>query len=576
MIKTSLLESNFYDNAVRKSIKWRWFPILIVVLVASFILLSIAEPLILPVVAKLFPKEPDKSTAFYQDFLRLIFNELLWIAGFLSVAWLFVVYNPFSSTVQHAERIALVNIRTAAITVIATSFLISIFVGYNTLQTFPNSSDEYAYLFQAKTLAGGKLWESAHPLHDFFYFNHIANKDGIAVSRFPPGWPLILASAYRLGINPVLINPLLGATLLVVFFLFVSRFYSARVALWSLVVLALSSFFIFNAASYFSHVSCALFTLIFVYGSYLYFERKKPGYLIMAGFFLALVVITRYFTAILIFLPFFFHFIAKCKWRSIIAFIWLGIGAIPCIAFLSWYNYSITGNALLPVTMWAYADESLGFVRGHTVIKGFEHIVRWLGMFVYWCSPAILILYFFSLFDKIRNPQARWTHPEDYMFLMLMGGYFFYYQIGGNQYGPRFLFEALPFMIVFVVAKVISLNKKWLTAVLVGGVIFAIVKLPFIAWREHEVIDERKDIYALVQKRDIRNAVVIVSSYTSVIRPMPSGDLTRNDVYYLNDVLYALDLHERNPELMNYYPDRQFYRYVREVNDPHGRLLRIR
>jgi hypothetical protein len=451
-----------------------------------------------------------------------------------------------------------------------------VLVAFRTLESFPNSSDEYAYLYQARTLSEGKLWEASHELHDFFYFNHIASKDGIAVSRFPPGWPLILAGGYYIGLNPIFVNPILGGLLLIVFFAFVNRYYNPRIALWSLIALALSSFFIFNSASFFSHTSCALFVLCFVYGCYLYFEKPKPHYLLLAGFCLALVAITRYFTAILVFIPFFFFFIRNCKLGCFKAFFWLGVGASPCIAFLFWYNYSITGNALLPVTMWAYNDEGLGFVRGHTVLKGIEHIVRWLGMFLYWCSPAILVFYFLALADKISNSNARWTHPQDYLFLILLAGYFFYYQIGGNQYGPRFLFEALPFVIVFVVTNVLHFNKKWITGLFVAGLIFAIVKFPFIAWRENKVIEQRRDLYSLVQKRDIRNAIVVVSSYTSVIRPMPIGDLTRNDVYYLNDVLYAIDLQQRNQELMEYYPERAFYRYVREVNDEKGKLIRIR
>ena len=576
MIKTSLLENKYYDNAVRKSIKTRWFPILIIGLVLLHVVFRLAEPQVLTFVMGFFSDEPGKSTGFYLDFVQLIFNEILWLAGFLVIAWIYVVYNPFSSTIRALENTFLGNAKLTAAVVIVISFVASLFVAYGTLESFPNSSDEYAYLYQARTLSQGKLWEASHELHDFFYFNHIANKDGIAVSRFPPGWPLILAGSYYLALNPIFVNPILGALLLIVFFSFANRFYTPRVALWSLIALALCSFFIFNSASFFSHTSCALFVLCFVYGSHLYFEKPKPQYLLLAGFCLALVAITRYYTAILVFIPFFFFFIKNCKFGCVKAFFWLGVGAAPCVAFLFWYNYSITGNALLPVTMWAYADESLGFVRGHTVFKGIEHVVRWLGMFLYWCSPAMLILYFVAMIGKISDAGTRWTHPEDYLFIILMGGYFFYYQIGGNQYGPRFLFEAFPFLILFVVANVLHFNKKWITGLFVAGVVFAIVKLPFISSRENKIVEERKDVYALVQKRDIRNAIVLVSSYTSVLRPMPIGDLTRNDVYYLNDVLYAIDLKERNQELMTYYPDREFYRYVREVNDEKGKLIRIR
>jgi hypothetical protein len=85
MIKTSLLENKYYDNALRKSLKTRWFPILIIGLVSLHLVFKFAEPKILDFVMGFFSPEPDKSTAFYQDFVRLILNEILWLAGFLVI-----------------------------------------------------------------------------------------------------------------------------------------------------------------------------------------------------------------------------------------------------------------------------------------------------------------------------------------------------------------------------------------------------------------------------------------------------------------------------------------------------------
>jgi hypothetical protein len=230
----------------------------------------------------------------------------------------------------------------------------------------------------------------------------------------------------------------------------------------------------------------------------------------------------------------------------------------------------------MPVTMWAYSDEALGFVRGHSVTKGFEHVVRWMFMFIYWCSPALLILYFIGLYQKIKNSSERWVRPEDYFYILLMIGYFFYYQIGGNQYGPRFFFEALPFLVVFVVSKIFQRQSKWALALFYAGFIYAVVKIPFIAEREHQVIEERNDLYRIVKEEKLSNAVVFVSSHTSVIRPMPTGDLTRNDVAYENSVIYALDLKAEDSVLMQYYPERSFYKYVRDREQVEGRLVRLR
>jgi hypothetical protein len=102
------------------------------------------------------------------------------------------------------------------------------------------------------------------------------------------------------------------------------------------------------------------------------------------------------------------------------------------------------------------------------------------------------------------------------------------------------------------------------------------VKIPFIALREHRVVEERNDVYRQVEKEGITNAVVFISTHTGVIRPMSKGDLTRNDVNYKNDVLYALDLKEKNEALMRYYPERKFYKYIKDKESVEGRLVRLK
>jgi hypothetical protein len=196
-------------------------------------------------------------------------------------------------------------------------------------------------------------------------------------------------------------------------------------------------------------------------------------------------------------------------------------------------------------------------------------------MFLYWCSPGLILLYVIYLFRKIKDRADRFLHPEDYAFVFLLGGYFFYYEIGGNQYGPRFLFEAFPFLVLFVIRKLFQFQHRWAIALLFAGAIYAVAKFPFITQREHRVIEDRLDVYRLAEKNKLHHAVVLIGSRVSVIRPMPIGDLTRNDVAFRNDVLYAFDIPGRNKELFAYYPQREFYRYVREPNNPRGRLIRI-
>jgi hypothetical protein len=197
-------------------------------------------------------------------------------------------------------------------------------------------------------------------------------------------------------------------------------------------------------------------------------------------------------------------------------------------------------------------------------------------MFIYWCSPVLLVMYFIFLWKKITSVQSRMTVAEDYFFLSFIIGYFFYYEIGGNQYGPRFYYEAFPFLILFVVREVFKNKNDIAKVFLFAALVIIVAKLPFIAYREHKIIDERQNIYDLVEKKGIKNAVVLVSSPTSVIRPMPIGDLTRNDHAYKNDILYAINDERYNSTLMQYYKNRSFYKYIRKPDRNQGILIKIR
>lgn len=572
-MKSSFLSNQSSQLSIEEKLKSNWLLIFLLFPILVYVSFRLFEEQVLGYSLRFFPQEPDKTIGFYRDLLHLGFTEMLWYTGFFLLAW--VIWRNMPANLFSSVSIT-VRSNTWAFVVIAVTFITSWVVAYHTLEKFPNSSDEYAYVFQAETMSKGKLWEQAHPLPDFFFFNNIAQKDGIRAGRFPPGWPGVLAIFIYLGVPAYLVNPILGLVTLMIFYFFAKRLYGPEVGLIGLVVMALTSYFVFTAASFFSHTSCVLACLSFVFCIYLWQEKQYAGYALLAGFFISLVIIIRYFTAVLIFIPFFFTLLYQHRLNAFKLFIWMGVGAIPCLAFLFWYNYSITGNFLLPVTMWAYDNESLGFVKGHTFLKGVEHTVRWGLMFLYWCSPALLILYGVFLIQKLRDRVDRFIHPEDYAFLFLLGGYFFYYEIGGNQYGPRFLFEAFPFLVLFVVRMICQLKYRWAVALLSAGIVFAIAKFPFITHREHRVIEDRLDVYSLAEKNNIHHAVVLISSRVSVVRPMPIGDLTRNDAGFNNDVLYAFDLRERNSELFEHYPDRKFYRYVREPNEARGRLIQLR
>jgi hypothetical protein len=576
MFKTSILNLRVYRSHLKKSFRVHWYFLIVGLAAAvygSFIVFS-AE--IAGLTRLMVTPSDSHGSLFYTDLVELAGSEVLWIGLF------FLLAGTIAHGVSDAMLVKLVTFRDKSKAVyymmIVTSlfFFATLYTVFTTLEQFPNSADEFAYVFQSEMFTDGKIWEPAHDLRDFFRENNIPQRDGIRVSRFPPGWPLLLSGANEIRMAPALVNPVIALIALVVFYFFARSFYGHAVAVWSLIGVALCGYFVFNAASFFSHMSCFLAALLFVYSLYLYRDKRRLAYGLLAGFFLGFAFLVRYYSAFLIFVPFLVYELVHDRLRSIKLFLLMGIGSLPCLAYLLWYNYSITGHAFLPVTVWSYPQEGLGFVQGHTPLKGFGHMVRRMLMFFYWCSPGFVILYFVLLWKKIKSPVARAEKPEDYAFLSLIIGYFFYYQIGGDQYGPRYLFEGFPFLVLFVVNRVVQTRERWAMGLLVASVVYALVKFPFISLREGRIVDQRQDLYDLVEEQHISNAVVFVASATSPIRPMATGDLTRNDPRFQNDVLYAIEIPKSTDAMFRYYPERSFYRYVREVDDPHGQLIRIR
>jgi len=79
------------------------------------------------------------------------------------------------------------QVRAAGFLIIGTLFAASLLLVW-VLRAFPNSADEYGYIYEAETLLAGRLWNPLPPHSEFFTFLHIFEKDGKWVREYPPGW----------------------------------------------------------------------------------------------------------------------------------------------------------------------------------------------------------------------------------------------------------------------------------------------------------------------------------------------------------------------------------------------------
>ena len=433
------------------------------------------------------------------------------------------------------------------------------------LQDFPNSGDEYCYLYQAQTFALGRVTNTPHPLQAFFDFYHVREAGGRLFSVFPPGWPAVLAVALMARVPLWIVNPILGLVTLGLTFAVGRRLYGECAAAISVVALAASPFFLFNSASYFAHALCAVFILAFAWSALRAADEQRAVWAVAAGAAVGAAFLTRNYTAVWCAMPFGVVLLRQGRrgWRMLCAAIAAGV---PFVLVALAYNHATMGDPLAAAMGGGFEayDERwfpVGwFGRGIEITAG--HWVRFVG----WTPPALLLLLPAAWLAAVRISALRFT---DAIFPALIVGYFIYVDRGGNQYGPRYYYEAFPFVVLAVTAfvthepryedKTPGRRFAWYAYALS---VAACVPLAFAhAYTEWAVVRERTEPYRLVASERIDHAVIFVASGSGWTRPMSARDLTRNSPDRSDRVLYVHDLGSDNAQLMRAYPDRSYFRY---------------
>ena len=415
------------------------------------------------------------------------------------------------------------------------------------LQGFANSADEYAYLFQAKTYLSGHLWNPAPDLGQALAADYTWVKDGKWAGQYPPGWPGILALFNWSGLPTWLVNPLLGLAIIAAL---------RRLGLatnGALLVMASSPFFIFNAASYHSHLAAGLLGILAVLCLEMALAHKsKWGWALAAGLAVGGVGLVRYLSAALIAAPFALGVIRKRRWGILVCVI---LGIAPCIALLLWYHSSITGDPFKPVYWMGgrTADhlyfDPVGRSEGFR-ISGW----RWVEL-VEWAGPGLVLVWLGVLIGKIRQ---RKLNAVDWVMPIFVLVFLFYPFDGANRYGPRYYFEAFPFLILSLNGVNFGPMAKRLLSL---SLVYNLVALPFLAGFYRQIVTERMDLYAQVESQGLSNSVVLVKDGPGRLWKMEPDDMARNGLNADGPVLYARADRIDVAGLHDAFPDRQVWVY---------------
>jgi len=453
------------------------------------------------------------------------------------------------------------------------------------LRAFPNSGDEYAFLFEADTFLAGRLWNPPPPLHEFFSFTRIEELDSKWVALYPPGWPSLLAGTRLIDLPVWLACPLAGVVLLFAVFKLGERRDGPLGGIIALALVALSPFFLFNAGSYFTHVPATAAGALFCWMAVDFLDNPRFSRGLLAGAALGALGLIRMFDPLLFGLPFFVAFLRRAGRRHYVLVASIILGGLPFLGVLLLY-YDLTTGSPLPSLMQSSTVVKFGlfpvdeYGHSYTLLEQLHITARLMGELAEFTSPLLLLGYLVAFAWKAVHRKLSFL---DFVFPLTVASFLLVpFGAGGNRYGPRYYFEAYPFLVLTVVSALVPLlqnraRPRWVaTAVslITAHAAWCIAAVLFLGWLFRVIVNERMDLYDQVRARGLHDAVVVVRSGTGRFRSLsfPPTDLTRNGLAIDRDVIYALDIPHRLGELRALFPHRRFYIYVRNPNSPTGTL----
>ena len=235
----------------------------------------------------------------------------------------------------------------------------------------PHVEDDVAFLFQARTIASGRLFLPIPPKPEFFDIPFTLQRDGLWFGKYPPGYPAVLALGVLAG-QPWLVEPVLGALAVGLTYLLGRRLYGAWTGLVGAALMTASPFFLLQAGSFMSHAACLFWATLFMLLFFGARERDSIPLAGAAGLALGMLFISRQLTAVGVAAPFALWalgelFVARRRFWLYLA---MGVGFLPFALGLLAYNAATTGDPWRSAYELYWAYDKLGFgpdygVRGH-------------------------------------------------------------------------------------------------------------------------------------------------------------------------------------------------------------------
>jgi 4-amino-4-deoxy-L-arabinose transferase-like glycosyltransferase len=497
------------------------------------------------------------------------------------------------------------------------ALMAALFVASDVLERVPHVQDSITYLFQAQTMAGGRLTAPAPALPEFFEQEFLLVRDGRWYGKYSPGFPAVLALGVLLK-QSWLINPILAMlTIPLIYGLGLLLFGPAIGRLGALLALA-SPFFLLMSGSMMAHPAELLWMSLFMYGwvRSLRSGRDDPEqsvrgrrWIFIAGLALGMAFLTRTYTALAVSLPFVaITGLAQARNQATSGYRFVAMRAalllavlLPFILLLLGYQRVVTGDPFQDPRLLYWEFDRPGFgpqvgmghnaftlsefedelvvnwfrdpaqpPNGHTPARGVYNTEQnWRALETHLFGwPAIFTLAFCWLAFLARRPS--WFDVALLLAAATLIAAYTLFWSSGIMYGPRYYYAAMPAFLLLS-ARGIQAAGAWVGgragAYAVAGLTAALVLGNFFFYLPQEVEEYRG--YNFISGQPLSRAKDLVQG-KGIVFVETSGDdwwdygafFSGNTPWLDGDVIYARDLGpEKNRSLLARFPQYRAYQW---------------
>ena len=399
-----------------------------------------------------------------------IFAGLMWLAVSILAMLSRTQLKSFASAPVNVLTIIIIVLHTVAIYAFANRVLGSI-------AHLPDSS---IYVRQAILLGHGMISAALPPAQPYeaFLSNSAVIEGGAVLYRHASHfWPLFLAPFARLGAM-ALVNPVLAFISIFSLAYLVRIYWGINQACLAVLLYALSPFVFVNYGDFMMHGFCSTLVMLSAACVTRFEQSRHRKWCLLAGFFAGYCFGTRQITAIALGVPLLFVWLLQLRARNQFTALRLFfLGALPCALGFLYDNYLVTGSPWRSIYAYLHGL-SLSFANLPVGIGMSDSMLGYLGSIL---LPSIVPS--FALGLAVFGLFAEWSRRSLVLaglFMALLLVHFFLNTNGLHGYGPRFLFEASPALIVLAALGIYSCLKR---APIWGGIFltlylgFAIIRL---------------------------------------------------------------------------------------------------